>query len=172
MAKIKFITALATAILFNCVCQTLQAQTTDEQLTQTILHLDSMFWKSYNDCNTIESGKYFTNDVEFYHDKGGITLGMENLVASLKNNLCSNENVRVRREAVPGTVHVYPMKSSNAIYGAVISGEHYFYVTEKGKPEKREGLAKFTQLRILKAKAWKMTGILRFDHGTAPTASR
>ena len=69
MAKIKFITALATAILFNCVCQTLQAQTTDEQLTQTILHLDSMFWKSYNDCNTIESGKYFTNDVEFYHSR-------------------------------------------------------------------------------------------------------
>ena len=148
MAKIKFITALATAILFNCVCQTLQAQTTDEQLTQTILHLDSMFWKSYNDCNTIESGKYF------------------------KNNLCSNENVRVRREAVPGTVHVYPMKSSNAIYGAVISGEHYFYVTEKGKPEKREGLAKFTQLWILKDNVWKMTRILSFDHGPAPNLSR
>ena len=172
MGKIKFITALTTGFLFNFVCLSLQAQTTDEQLTQTILHLDSMFWKSYNDCNTAGSGKYLSDDVEFYHDKGGITLGMENLVASIKNNLCSNENLRVRREAVPGTVNVYPMKKSNIIYGALISGDHYFYVTEKGKPEKREGLAKFTQLWILKDNVWKMTRILSFDHGPAPNVSR
>ena len=172
MGKFKFIIALTTGILFNFAGQSLQAQTTDEQLTQTILHLDSLFWKSYNDCNTAESGKYISKDVEFYHDKGGITLGMENLVASIKNNLCGNENLRVRREAVPGTVYVYPMKSSNVIYGALISGEHYFYVTEKGKPEKREGLAKFTQLWILKDNVWKMTRILSFDHGPAPNESR
>ena len=172
MRKFKFIIALVTGILLGSLSQSLRAQTTEEQLTGNILHLDSMFWNAYNTCNTAEAGKYISNDVEFYHDKGGVTLGIENLVASIKNNLCSNENMRVRREAVTGTVHVYPMESSNVIYGAVISGEHYFYVTEKGKPEKREGLAKFTQLWILKDNVWKMTRILSFDHGPAPNASR
>lgn len=152
-----------------------QSNTVDvenQKLTATILHLDSLFWKTYNECTTENSGQFLTDDVKFYHDKGGITDGEIALVASIKNNICGNQNQRIRREAVEGTVKVYPLRNGDSIYGAIISGEHYFYVTEKNKPEKREGLAKFTQLWLLKNSEWKMSVILSYDHGPAPYSNK
>ena len=110
---------------------------------------------------------FFTNDVEFYHDKGGITNGLENLAMSMKKNLCSNENFRLRREAVAGTVKVFSLQQSNSIYGAIISGSHVFYINEKGKKERLDGLAKFTHVWLLKDNVWKMSRILSYDHGPA-----
>jgi len=143
----------------------------DQKLVATIIRLDSLFWQTYNECKTENSGLYLADDVKFYHDKGGITSGKTDLVASIKNNICGNQNQQIRREAVPGTVKVYPMKKGDSIYGAIISGEHYFYVTESNKPEKREGLARFTQLWLLENKEWKMSVILSYDHGPAPYVS-
>ena len=56
------------------------------------------------------------------------------------------------------------MQNGNEIYGAIISGEHKFYITEKGKPEFQSGVANFTQLWQIKNGAWKMTRILSFNH--------
>ena len=88
-------------------------------------------------------------------------------MASIRDNICGNQKQRIRREAVDGTVKVYPLRNGNSIYGAIISGEHYFYVTENNEPEKREGLAKFTQVWLLKNNEWKMSDILSYDHGPA-----
>ncbi len=114
------------------------AQSTPAALTTTILHLDSMFWRTYNQCDIAGFKQFFTTDVEFYHDKGGVTMGIDSLVKSMEN-LCSNPGYRLRREAVEGTIHVYPMAKNNVIYGAIISGEHVFYILEKDKPERLTG---------------------------------
>lgn len=147
--------------------QVSHAQTEQQKLTATILHKDSLFWMAYNNCETDKLGQFFTEDVEFYHDKGGITLGLENLAASMKNNLCSNNDFRLRREVVQGTVKVFPLQKSDVIYGAILSGEHLFYIREKGKPEILDGHASFTHLWLLKDSVWKMTRILSYDHHPA-----
>ncbi len=49
----------------------------------------------------------------------------------------------------------------------MLTGEHVFYIIEKGKPEYLDGLAKFTHLWLLKDGSWKMSRILSFDHGPA-----
>jgi hypothetical protein len=134
--------------------------------------LDSLFWKTYNTCDTAHNGLYLSDDVKFYHDKGGITDGKNALVRSIKNNICGNPNLRVRREAVDGSVQVYPMRNGDSIYGAIISGDHYFYVTEMNQPEKRSGLAKFTHLWLLKNNEWKMSVVLSYDHGPAPYVNK
>ena len=144
------------------------AQTEQQKVETIILHQDALFWDVYNRCDNDAFAQFFTEDVEFYHDKGGLTLGRESLVASLKKNLCSNENFRLRREPVEGTVKVYTLQKDNVTYGAVISGEHYFYVLEKGKKERRDGLAKFFHVWILKDGAWKMSRVVSYDHGPAP----
>lgn len=147
-----------------------QSNSTDietQKLKGTILHLDSLFWKAYNECDTLNYDRFFTDDVKFYHDKGGITDGKTALIASIRNNVCGNKNQRVRREAVNGAVEVHPMRKGNIIYGAIISGEHYFYITETNKPEKREGLARFAHLWLLNNNEWKMSLILSYDHGLA-----
>ena len=143
---------------------TAAAQTEHEKLTATILHLDSAFWNAYNRCDTATFKNYFTDDVEFYHDKGGITNTSSSVVDLMNKNLCSNNNFRLRREGVPGTIKVYPMEDNGKIYGAVISGEHLFYITANGKPEYLDGRALFTHLWLLKDGVWKMSRVLSYNH--------
>jgi Domain of unknown function (DUF4440) len=140
------------------------AQTEHEKLTATILHLDSAFWNAYNKCDTAVFKNFFTDDVEFYHDKGGITTSSSALVEIMDKNLCGNNNYRLRREALAGTVRVYPMQNGNEIYGAIISGEHLFYITANGKPEYLDGHASFMDLWLLNNGEWKMARILSYDH--------
>ena len=147
------------------------AQTGLENLSAVIKQKDSLFWVAYNNCEPGKFRQFFTEDVEFYHDKGGITLGEEKLTLSFKNNLCSNDSLRVRREAVPGTMKVFPMQNGNTVYGAITMVEHVFYVLEKGKKERLDGLAKSTHLWLLKDSVWKMSRVLSFDHGPAPSTN-
>jgi len=51
-------------------------------------------------------GEFFTEDMEVYHDRGGMTVGLPNFVGVLRVNLCGNPDSRLRREAVAGTVRV------------------------------------------------------------------
>jgi hypothetical protein len=148
------------------------AQTGLQELSATILQKDSLFWSSYNGCNIEQFRTFFSDDVEFYHDKGGITLGLEKLTQSLKNNLCGNPDFRLRREAIDGTVRVYPLQNSNVIYGAIISGEHVFYILEAGKKERLSGQARFSHLWLLKDSTWKMARVLSYDHGPAKYISK
>lgn len=141
------------------------AQAPSTNWSSIILQKDSQFWKGYNACDTTRYEDFFTQNLEFYHDKGGITLGRDALRNSLKNNLCSNSNYRVRREEVPGTVKIFPLEKSGQIYGAILLGDHRFYVTETGKPERLDGRAKFTHVWLLENGVWRMTRILSYDHG-------
>src|SRR3954452_24989328 len=151
-------------VLFTIVCAAYSAeifaQTEQQKLTATILHLDSAFWNAYNNCDTARFKDFVFDDVEFYHDKGGVTTDAKSLIEALDKNICGNANSHLRREAVAGTVKVYPMQNGDQIYGAIISGEHDFYLTENGKPEYHSGTANFTQLWLLKNGVWKMSRIL------------
>ena len=166
--KHKYYIPAVLSFLFTLVFpEASQAQNTEQKIIQHILHKDSLFWQSYNRCDTSGYDQFFSNDVEFYHDKGGITLGVENMALSLKKNLCSNSDFRIRREEVKGTVKVFTLQNNGVIYGAILSGEHFFYILEKGKEERLDGRAKFTHLWLLKDGVWKMTRILSYDHGPA-----
>ncbi len=164
----KFLIPGISAILLfsNVFSQPLFAQTENAKLTETILTQDSLFWTAYNGCDTTQMQKFFTADLEFYHDKGGMTLGLEKLMAVTKKNLCGPNDFRLRREAVPGTVKVFPLQNGEAVYGAIISGEHVFYIREGGK-ERLDGLARFTHLWLVSNGVWKMTRVLSYDHGPA-----
>ncbi|CAA9211296.1 MAG: hypothetical protein AVDCRST_MAG56-2383 [uncultured Cytophagales bacterium] len=151
--------------------QTAKALEENKQLTATILHLDSLFWQTYNECNIEANARYLKEDVSFYHDKGGVTKGVEALNNALKNNICGNPHQKVRREAVAGSVNVHPMRDGDKMYGAILSGEHYFYISYDGKPEKREGVASFTHLWLLENNAWRMANVLSYNHREAPFAT-
>ena len=142
-------------------------QTLHPKLTDTIIAKDAAFWVAYNKCDVPAFRPMFTDDVEFYHDKSGPTVGLDNFMNALKTGLCGNPDLYLRREAVPNTVKVFPMEKTGVIYGAIISGEHVFYVNQKGKAEFLDGRAKFMQLWTVKDGVWKMSRILSYDHGPA-----
>jgi hypothetical protein len=112
--------------------------------------------------------QFFTPDLEFYHDKGGLTTTSVKLMESIKNGICRSEDFRLRREVVKGSLQVYPLNH----YGAILVGEHVFYVLEKGKPERLDGIAKFTHVWQYQKNEWKMARILSYDHQPAPSSPK
>lgn len=166
MKKINTI-GIAVLLLLIAGVRPAAAQENHEDLDKLIREKDSLFWQAYNRCDVAGMERFFTDDVEFYHDKGGITNGKASLMANSKKNLCSNAAYHLRRAAIPETVQVFPMTGGGKVYGALISGEHLFYITDGGKPEYLDGHARFTQLWIIKNGEWKMSRILSFDHKPA-----
>lgn len=156
-------TAAALIVLAGSLSEA-KAQSEQENITAAILAADDRFWQAYNQCDTASFREFFTPDVEFYHDKGGMTMGSDALTESLTTGLCGN-GVQLRREAIDETVHVFPLRAENVVYGAVLSGEHRFYVLEEGKPARLDGQAKFMDLWRLEEGAWKMSRVLSYDHG-------
>jgi hypothetical protein len=138
-----------------------------EALETTIRHEDTAFWDAYNHCDVEKMSQFFWPDIEFYHDKGGLTVGLGPFVEILKTGLCGKPNYRLRREAIPDTVKVYPLQKNGVTYGAVLSGEHYFYINDSGKPEYRDGVAKFFHVWLLKDGTWKMGRVVSYEHRDA-----
>src|SRR5256885_11319533 len=90
------------------------------ELDKAITALDAALFDAYNRCDLEKFAMFFSDDVEFYHDQGGVTLGKVKLTESIQKNICGGD---VRRELVPGTLEAHQMKG----YGAVEIGVHRFY---------------------------------------------
>ena len=132
------------------------------QLYTTIVKLDSTLFAAFNSCDVKLFGTLFTEDVEFYHDKGGLTNGLKSLVEGMEKGLCRpGKEWKSRREVIPGSLKVYPMNK----YGAILTGEHRFYETElaTGKEYERS-TAKFTHLFQEVNGVWKIKRVLSYDH--------
>src|ERR1051325_2585417 len=97
--KINFCGKFAVVLLFALPLP-LFAQNEKELVTQTILHEDSAFWEAYNHCDVEKMFQFFWSDIEFYHDKGGATVGLGPFTETLKTGLCGKPNFRLRREAI------------------------------------------------------------------------
>lgn len=164
----KIHSALSIVLMSVSLIKPVAAQQNTDQDVTSVLAADSSFWQHYNNCNMDGMRSFLADDLEFYHDKGGITRGADNLIAISKKNLCSNDNFRLRRDVVAGTVKVSLLKNNDVVYGAVISGRHLFFIIEPGKEPKRDGLATFTHLLLKTEKGWKISRVLSYDHGPAP----
>ena len=144
------------------------AQTTPsssrQEVEAAVLENDSLFWITFNNCDIAAMEKFFTEDMEFYHDRSGLTATLETFLNNTRTGLCGTPNWRLRREVVEGSLKVFPMDN----YGAILYGEHVFYIIENNQPGRLDGLAKFTHLWKYSDGAWRMHRILSYDHQPAP----
>jgi len=132
-----------------------QAAPAPDPLFQTIQSLDAKLFDAYNHCDLEKLGSFFADDLEFYHDKTGLSVGRQSLLDGVKRNICS----KVTRELVPGTLEVYPIAS----YGAVEIGVHRFHHPGHETADSI-GEAKFIHLWQNKDGVWKITRVISFDH--------
>lgn len=130
---------------------------TQPELEATIRALDTALFDAYNRCDLPRFSSLVADDVEFYHDQGGLTLGNAALTESVRKNICGH----VTRQLTPGSLKVYPMKS----LGAVEMGTHRFF--ENGNPVP-SGEADFVHLWLYRNGAWKVSRVLSYDHHAAP----
>ena len=127
----------------------------EEELTRAVTALDKQLFDAYNTCNIEKLGTLVVDDLEFYHDKTGLTVGKKPFLDAIKMNICG----KVTRELVPGSLEVYPLHG----YGAVEIGVHRFH--HPGDSD--VGEAKFVTLWQYKDGAWKVSRAISYDHDLA-----
>lgn len=138
-------------------------------LAADIAALDAKVFAAYNRCDLDTFGGYFDPDVAFFHDTGGATFDRATMLANTRTYICG----KVRRELLPTTLHIYPIKD----YGAIEEGEHRFCELATGRCE---GVAKFVIVWARSGAAWRITNVLSYGHraitpakrGIAPVAPR
>ena len=126
-------------------------------LFKTIESLDTQLFDAYNHCDLKTLGAMVSDDLEFYHDQTGLSVGKDPFIAAIKQNICG----KVQRTLVPGSIEVYPLNG----YGAVELGVHRFQ--HPGHPEDGAGQAKFVTVWQNKDGVWKVTRAISYDHESA-----
>jgi ketosteroid isomerase-like protein len=131
-----------------------------DDLTVKITALDAEVFAAYNNCDLAKFGSFLAEDLEFYHDQGGLSVGRQATVEAVRNNICG----KVHRDLIPGTLAAYPLKG----YGAVETGTHLFCDPKStettGKCGDSSGVGRFTLLWQNKDGAWKITRVISYDH--------
>ena len=87
-------------------------------LYQTIMKMDSAFFHAYNTCDLARQAAFYSDSIEFYHDKTGLQTSKQNILNDTKKYICG----KVMRELIKGSVEVSPLPG----YGAVELGTHQF----------------------------------------------
>lgn len=124
----------------------------DPALYETIVTLDSAFFGAYNTCdvNLEKYSSFYSENIEFFHDKGGFMNSKEEIVSATKKNVCG----KVTRELVKGSIEVYPIKD----YGAVEIGFHKFQ--NKEEPNSISKIGRFTIIWKKENSEWKITKVI------------
>ena len=131
-----------------------------DALFRTMASLDSRLFDAFNTCALETFASFFVEDVEFYHDKGGVTRGRRALVDSIRNNVCG----KTRRDLIPGTLEVHPMDG----YGALQIGMHRFCDAQATPCDGTSGgVGKFIHLWQNIDGAWTITRVISYDHAPA-----
>lgn len=124
-------------------------------LYKEIAHMDSILFNAFNTRNIDQFKTLFTEDLEFYHDKGGLT-NYEHTIDFLKTTAKTNN--QLRRELVKGSLEVYPIPG----YGAIQTGAHRFCHIENGKEDC--GTFRFVHIWQKKNGEWKITRVISYGH--------
>jgi hypothetical protein len=130
-----------------------------DPLYRKLLALDTALFDSFNKCSDpaelAKHGAFFDTDVEFYHDNGGVTLGVNALMENTRKNVCG----KFRRELDVASFRVFPIPG----HGAMTFGTHRFCHT----PTTCEGMAEFATVWKESGGAWQVTRALSYAHRAA-----
>ena len=122
-----------------------------KELYDTIVHMDSLYFDTYNNCKLDKMSELMSDDLEFYHDKGGFDTSKNSVLEGIKKNICG----KVRRELAKGSIEVYPIHN----YGAVEIGYHHFY-NNTSPADVTPKDSKFIVIWKKEAGNWKMSRVI------------
>ncbi len=121
-----------------------------DTLHKTISELDSIFFTAYNNCDLETQASLLSEDLEFYHDQGGLNTSKQDVMTKIENNICG----KVSRELVKGSIEVSEIPG----FGAVQLGMHKFYNNQE--PDAVSKPSKFVMLWKKTGETWQITRII------------
>jgi len=127
-----------------------------KELFDTIVQMDSAVFDAANKADIVKLKTFFTDDLEFYHDAGGLdgyAKTMENFQRVFTNFGYT------RRVRIEGSIEVYPIKD----YGAIQTGSHKFCRLENGVLINC-GTFKFLHIWKRTADGWKISRVVSYGH--------
>ena len=127
----------------------------DDKLYSEIAALDSIVFGAFNSRDVNQFREYFTEDLEFFHDKGGLT-GFDHTIKFLESIKASNGDLK--RELVKESLEVYPIPG----YGAMQIGAHRFCHMENNQVDC--GTFRFVHIWQKKDGKWKITRVVSYGH--------
>jgi len=122
----------------------------DLELHEQISKMDSIYFKAYNSCDLKTQADIYSDDLEFFHDKGGLSTSKKDLLTSLEKNICN----KVIRTLIKGSIEVYPIHN----YGAAQIGYHKFF--NKLEPNAKSTPSKFIIIWKNIKNNWKITKVI------------
>lgn len=157
--NIPYFSAKSILALFFCcsyINQTCaQAPNTAQTLYAEIAHMDSVLFDAYNSQDIAQLRTLFTEDLEFFHDTGGLN-DYEGTISAFKGIF--SQDFVITRTLVPESMEVYPIKD----YGAVQTGLHQFCHPENGIIDC--GSFKFVHVWQKEGGQWRVARIVSYDH--------
>lgn len=126
-------------------------------LYDTIAMLDSAMFVAFNAHDARQLSTWFTPDLEFYHDKDGLT-GFDTTMVHFRGLFERNRESGLRRERVPGSLEVYPLGD----FGALEVCAHRFCHTENGKEDC--GTFKNVMVWARDSSGWHVRRVISYDH--------
>lgn len=154
MKYLTSIPVLLVLILSSAFNSSKEEVSNNSDLHQTIVELDSVFFTAYNTCDLETQAKLISEDLEFYHDQGGLSTSKKDMLEALEKNICG----KVRRELVKGSIEVSEIPG----FGAVQIGMHKFYNNQEPDAISKPG--RFVTLWKKTDESWQMTRIISL-HG-------
>ena len=150
------VTVIFVLILISCNQQTEKKVVSNykpdsKALYDSIVHMDSVLFGAYNICDLPTMADCFSEDIEFYHDKGGLMTNKDSIMAATKKYVCG----KVTRVLVEGSIEVYPIKG----YGAIEMGQHYF-INNQEPPNNHPDIGKFVHTWKNENGEWKITRVI------------
>ncbi|MBC3846875.1 DUF4440 domain-containing protein [Winogradskyella echinorum] len=145
----------------------------NSELFKTLKAKDSILFKiGFNKCEVEKSAALMYDDLEFYHDKGGVTNSKDEFVKNMKNGLCRENNPeKVYRFLVEESLDVFPMFKNGKLYGALQNGKHFFSTDQSMTYKKSDNYALFSHLWIIENNEWKLKRVISYNH-TAKEAGK
>ncbi|MBK9513897.1 MAG: nuclear transport factor 2 family protein [Flavobacteriales bacterium] len=112
---------------------------------------------AFNAHDASALGTFFTPDLEFYHDKGGLTR-YDSTMANFRGLFAPNAETGLRRELVPGSLEVHPIGD----FGLLEVCQHRFCHSENGK----EDCGTFKNIMVWRKQdsGWKVSRVISYDH--------
>lgn len=124
-----------------------------DPLYKSIAAADAALFGATNRCDLATLSTFLADDLEFYHDKDGLSVGKDDLLQKTRENICGN----MVRELVPGSLEVHPLPG----FGAIEIGTHRFlHPREPGNV----GQARFLHIWQNRNGAWKLSRVISYDH--------
>jgi hypothetical protein len=137
---------------------------TDTPLYRALAAMDSLlFVEGFNGCDLALTRSLVAADLDFYHDQSGLQ-DKPQFMAALEQNICASPERKPIRKLVPGSMEIFPLHRDGALYGALQSGRHEFYVREPGRAPEKTSVARFAHVWIRDGDTGRLAEVLSYDH--------